>query len=85
MARWKDDSEMLSLIKEKLYTPVVGDILDQMGYPHQFLPAEIRPLASQVPSAMLTVRLASELGDLKSTGSPSSVPEAHTPSMDRCT
>ena len=54
MARWKDDSEMLSLIKEKLYTPVVGDILDQMGYPHQFLPAEIRPLASQVPAAMLT-------------------------------
>ena len=54
MARWKDDGEMLSLMKEKLYTPVVGDILDQMGYPHQFLPAEIRPLASQVPAAMLT-------------------------------
>ena len=54
MAQWKDDGEMLSLIKEKLYTPVVGDILDQMGYPHQFLPAKIRPLASQVPSAMLT-------------------------------
>ena len=54
MAQWKDDGEMLSLMKEKLYTPVVGDILDQMGYPHQFLPAEIRPLASQVPAAMLT-------------------------------
>ena len=54
MAQWKDDGEMLSLMKEKLYTPVVGDILDQMGYPHQFLPAKIRPLASQVPSAMLT-------------------------------
>ena len=54
MARWKDDGEMLSLMKEKLYTPVVGDILDQMGYSHQFLPAEIRPLASQVPTAMLT-------------------------------
>ena len=39
--QWKDDDEMFSLMKEKLYTPVVGDILDQMGYSHQFLPAEI--------------------------------------------
>ena len=54
MAQWKNDEEMFALMKEKLYTPVVGDILDQMGYPHQFLPAEIRPLASQVPAAMLT-------------------------------
>ncbi|MBQ3424838.1 MAG: RraA family protein [Clostridia bacterium] len=54
MALWKDDGEMLSLMKEKLYTPVVGDILDQMGYPHQFLPPSIRPLAAQVPAGMLT-------------------------------
>jgi len=54
MTRFRDDGEMLSLMKEKLYTPVVGDILDQMGFPHQFLPAEIRPLAAQVPAAMLT-------------------------------
>ena len=46
---WKNDDEMFSLMKEKLYTPVVGDILDQMGYRHQFLPPEIRPLVSQVP------------------------------------
>lgn len=49
MKLWKDEREMLELIKEKLYTPVVGDILDQMGYDHQFLPAFIRPLVSQVP------------------------------------
>lgn len=49
MAIWKSDEEMFALMKEKLYTPVVGDILDQMGYPHQFLPAEIRPLAAMVP------------------------------------
>lgn len=54
MAMWKDDSEMFALMKEKLYTPVVGDILDQMGYCHQFLPAPIRPLASQVPTHLLT-------------------------------
>ena len=48
MPAWKNDNEMFTLIKEKLYTPVVGDILDQMGYPHQFLPANIRPLATMV-------------------------------------
>ena len=46
MAMWKNDDEMFALMKEKLYTPVVGDILDQMGYKHQFLPASIRPLAA---------------------------------------
>ena len=51
MAMWKNDDEMFALMREKLYTPVVGDILDQMGYKHQFLPAGIRPLASQVPTA----------------------------------
>lgn len=51
MALWKNDDEMFALMKEKLYTPVVGDILDQMGYKHQFLPANIRPLAAQVPTA----------------------------------
>ena len=49
MISWKDDNGMFALMKEKLYTPVVGDILDQMGFRHQFLPAEIRPLVSQVP------------------------------------
>lgn len=47
--REKDnDDELLTLIKEKLYTPVVGDILDQMGYCHQFLPSYIKPLETMV-------------------------------------
>jgi 4-hydroxy-4-methyl-2-oxoglutarate aldolase len=50
MASWKSDEEMFALMKEKLYTPVVGDILDQMGYQHQFLPAAIRPLEALVPA-----------------------------------
>lgn len=49
MAAWQNSNEMFTLMREKLYTPVVGDILDQMGYKHQFLPASIRPLAAQVP------------------------------------
>ena len=46
----------LELMKEKLYTPVVGDILDQMGYKHQFLPAPVRPLAAQVPTEPYKLR-----------------------------
>jgi len=48
---WKNDEEMFSLMKEKLYTPVVGDILDTMGYTHQFLPADIRPLKPEMKVA----------------------------------
>lgn len=44
MVSWKNDTEMFTLMREKLYTPVVGDILDVMGFTHQFLPAEIQPL-----------------------------------------
>ncbi|MEA5016464.1 MAG: RraA family protein [Candidatus Limiplasma sp.] len=39
-----NENEKFALMKEKLYTPVVGDILDAMGYYHQFLPQDIRPL-----------------------------------------
>lgn len=39
---WKNDNELMDLYKEKLYTPVVGDILDDMGYVHQFLPQPIQ-------------------------------------------
>jgi Demethylmenaquinone methyltransferase len=45
MDTWKTETEMFALMKEKLYTPVVGDILDTMGYYHQFLPQDIRPLS----------------------------------------
>ena len=51
MASWKNENEMLSLMKEKLYTPVVGDILDVMGYSHQFLPPEIRPIRDDMKVA----------------------------------
>lgn len=38
------EKELFSAMRNKLYTPVVGDILDDMGYYHQFLPPEIRPM-----------------------------------------
>ena len=41
---WRDDDELFALAKKELFTAVVGDILDQMGFLHQFLPPEITPL-----------------------------------------
>lgn len=43
--------ELLELVKEELYTPVVGDILDQMGLYHQFLPQAVRPLREDMKLA----------------------------------
>lgn len=51
MSMWTDDKELFGLMKEKLYTPVVGDILDTMGYDHQFLPPEIMPLKDDMKLA----------------------------------
>ena len=51
MSMWNDDKELFGLMKEKLYTPVVGDILDTMGYNHQFLPPEIMPLKDDMKLA----------------------------------
>lgn len=38
------DKKIFAMMREYLYTAVVGDIMDQMGYQHQFLPPQIRPL-----------------------------------------
>ncbi len=44
MAQWKDDAELFTLARSKLYTAVAGDILDQLGFRHQFLSPQIKPL-----------------------------------------
>jgi 4-hydroxy-4-methyl-2-oxoglutarate aldolase len=43
-APWRDDQELFGLMKQRLFTAVVGDILDEMGLLDQFLPQAIRPL-----------------------------------------
>nr|WP_288651291.1 RraA family protein [uncultured Dorea sp.] len=47
----KDQNKLIEIVKKELYTPVVGDILDQMGYYHQFLPQAIRPLREDMKLA----------------------------------
>lgn len=44
MKEWTDDKSLYKLIREELYTAVIGDIMDKMAYLHQFLPPRIRPL-----------------------------------------
>lgn len=44
MKEWKDDKTLFELIRKELYTAVIGDIMDKMGYLRQFLPPRIRPL-----------------------------------------
>lgn len=39
-----NDEALFPLIREKLFPAVVGDVLDQMGFRHQYLPPRIQPL-----------------------------------------
>ena len=51
MAEWKSDSELFVLVCRELYTPVVGDILDDLGFTRQFLPQPIQPLREEMKLA----------------------------------
>jgi regulator of RNase E activity RraA len=44
MPIWKNDKELYALAKQELFTALVGDVLDKLGYTHQFLSPEIKPL-----------------------------------------
>jgi len=44
----KDDNSRFDLIRQRLHTPLVGDILDELGYRHQMLPAGIAPIHSEM-------------------------------------
>ena len=41
---WKNDKELFEIAKKELFVALVGDVLDKMGYLHQFLPPNIKPL-----------------------------------------
>ena len=48
---WKSDSELFAVVGRELYTPVVGDILDELGFAHQFLPQPIQPVREEMKLA----------------------------------
>jgi 4-hydroxy-4-methyl-2-oxoglutarate aldolase len=43
-----NDEDLFSKLKASLYTPVIGDILDTLGFWHQFLPQPIQPLLPEM-------------------------------------
>jgi regulator of RNase E activity RraA len=45
---WSSDEELFAIIREKLFTAVIGDVMDTMSLVNQFLPPEIRPLHEQM-------------------------------------
>lgn len=47
-AKWSDDEGLFSLARGELFTAVVGDIMDKLGFLHQFLPPRIRPLRADM-------------------------------------
>jgi 4-hydroxy-4-methyl-2-oxoglutarate aldolase len=44
VTRWASDDELFTLVRERLFSAVLGDILDRLGHLHQFLPPQVRAL-----------------------------------------
>jgi regulator of RNase E activity RraA len=66
-----DDDALFSSLRDKLFTAVVGDVLDKMGWRRQFLPQAIAPLR---PDMKLVGRAMPVLGaDIADGGSGSSL------------
>src|SRR6202022_1286865 len=41
---WRDDEELIGLMRQRFFSAVIGDVLDSLGLLHQFLPPSIQPL-----------------------------------------
>lgn len=46
--KWTNEQELFQLMKTKLFTAIVGDVLDAHHYTHQFLPQPIKPLQADM-------------------------------------
>lgn len=70
MSLWKTDGELFELVRKELYTAVVGDIMDKMGYTRQFLPPRVQPLSEDmfVVGRAMTVLEADTFEELSSSG-----------------
>ena len=44
----QNDDQLFHLMKTQLFSAVIGDIMDQLGYLHQFLPPAIKPLQANL-------------------------------------
>ncbi len=41
---WDNDDTLFDIVRKELYTAVIGDVMDKLGYLHQFLPPKIKAL-----------------------------------------
>lgn len=48
MQTWQTDAELFDLAKRELFPALVGDVLDKLGFLHQFLPPEVKPIATDM-------------------------------------
>lgn len=57
---WQDDTELFNLMTCELYSAVFADVLDDMGFTHQMLRPQIRPLypGARVAGRAMTVLMA---------------------------
>lgn len=44
MTIWKNDDELFGMARKELFVALVGDVLDKIGFQHQFLPPTIKPI-----------------------------------------
>ncbi len=51
MPFWNNDSELFELARRDLFSAVIGDVMDAMGFVHQFLPPRIQPLREDMVAA----------------------------------
>lgn len=68
-----DDSELFAIIRQRLFTAVIGDVMDTQGFIRQFLPPAVRALAPDmvVVGRAMPVLEADCLGDtVAHTGQP---------------
>lgn len=45
---WSNDKELFKLAKDKLFVALVGDVLDKLGYQHQFLSPKLKPIKANM-------------------------------------
>ncbi|AUP80653.1 RraA family protein [Flavivirga eckloniae] len=45
---WKNDTELFEIAKKELFVALVGDVLDQLEYTHQFVGQQIKPVSDDM-------------------------------------
>lgn len=48
LTQWQNDKELFAIARKELFTALVGDVMDKLGYYNQFLPAQIKPACSDM-------------------------------------